>query len=68
MDYLSRALATTSFSFVEVLSPCPTQYGRRNQLDTAAEMFDQLQDSCAERAEIDPSLSLPEGSILLGEF
>jgi 2-oxoglutarate ferredoxin oxidoreductase subunit beta len=68
MDYLSRALATTSFSFVEVLSPCPTQYGRRNQLDTPASMFDQLQDSCNERAEIDPSLPMPESNIVLGEF
>lgn len=68
MDYLSRALAANSFSFVEVLSPCPTQYGRRNRLDSPAEMFDQLLYYCPERAEIDPSLSLPVGGVRLGEF
>jgi 2-oxoglutarate ferredoxin oxidoreductase subunit beta len=68
MDYLSRALETNSFSFVEVLSPCPIQYGRRNLMDTAAGMFDELSASCRDRAEIDPSLPLPEGSVVLGEF
>jgi 2-oxoglutarate ferredoxin oxidoreductase subunit beta len=68
MEYLSRALTTPSFSFVEVLSPCPTQYGRRNGQDTPAAMFDQLSVSCTDRSEIDPSLSLPEDRIVLGEF
>jgi 2-oxoglutarate ferredoxin oxidoreductase subunit beta len=68
MDYLSRALAAKSFSFVEVLSPCPTQYGRRNLLETPASMFDQLQMSCIKRHEIDPSFPMPEGSLTLGEF
>jgi 2-oxoglutarate/2-oxoacid ferredoxin oxidoreductase subunit beta len=68
MDYLGRALGTPSFSFVEVLSPCPTQYGRRNRQDTPADMFDQLSRSCVERAEIDPSRPLPESNLVLGEF
>jgi 2-oxoglutarate ferredoxin oxidoreductase subunit beta len=68
MDYLSRALATTPFSFVEVLSPCPTQYGRRNQLDTPTSMFDQLMASCVDRAEIDATHPLPECDTVLGEF
>ena len=68
IDYLCRALETPSFSFVEVLSPCPTQYGRRNRQDTPSGMFDQLADSCTERTEIDPYASLPEGTIVLGEF
>jgi len=68
MEYLSRALETPAFSFVEVLSPCPTQYGRRNRLDTPAGMLDQLSAACMDRAEIDPSLPLPEDRIVLGEF
>jgi 2-oxoglutarate ferredoxin oxidoreductase subunit beta len=68
MDYLSRALEANSFSFVEVLSPCPTQYGRRNLMETPAGMFDELFASCKDRAEIDPSIALPEGNIVLGEF
>jgi 2-oxoglutarate/2-oxoacid ferredoxin oxidoreductase subunit beta len=68
IDYLGRALGTPAFSFVEVLSPCPTQYGRRNRQDTAADMLDHLSSSCSERTEIDPSLPLPEGNLVLGEF
>ena len=68
MDYIGRALETPSFSFVEVLSPCPTQYGRRNRQDTPAMMFDHLHGVCKARNEIDPFLALPEGGIVLGEF
>ncbi len=68
MEYLRRALTSPSFSFVEVLSPCPTQYGRRNQQDTPAVMFDSLSAACADRSEIDASLPLPEDRIVLGEF
>lgn len=68
IGYISKALETVSFSFVEVLSPCPTQYGRRNRQDTPAMMFDHLSHICRERTEIDPSLSLPEGTVVLGEF
>jgi 2-oxoglutarate/2-oxoacid ferredoxin oxidoreductase subunit beta len=68
IDYLGRALETPAFSFVEVLSPCPTQYGRRNRQDTPADMFDHLSASCTERTEIDPALPLPEGNLVLGEF
>ena len=68
IDYFSRAFAAPSFSFVEVLSPCPTQYGRRNRQETPGGMFDQLSASCTDRAEIDPFLTLPEGSLVLGEF
>ena len=32
---IKKALQHVGFSFIEVLSPCPTQYGRRNLLDTA---------------------------------
>jgi 2-oxoglutarate/2-oxoacid ferredoxin oxidoreductase subunit beta len=68
INYLGRALETASFSFVEVLSPCPTQYGRRNRQDTPAGMFDQLSACCTESADIDPTLPLPAGNIVLGEF
>ena len=68
MDYITRALETPAFSFVEVLSPCPTQYGRRNQQDTPAMMFDYLGRVCTERTEIDPTLPLPDGAVVLGEF
>jgi 2-oxoglutarate ferredoxin oxidoreductase subunit beta len=67
MDYISRALEMKGFSFVEVLSPCPTQYGRRNQQETPAMMIDHLRGCCVERTELDLSAPLPD-AILLGEF
>ena len=33
------------FSFIEVLSPCPTQFGRRNQLKKSSDMFIELKNS-----------------------
>jgi 2-oxoglutarate ferredoxin oxidoreductase subunit beta len=66
--YISKALETSSFSFVEVVSPCPTQYGRRNQLDTPVMMLDYLGKVCMDRTEIGPLLPLPEDAMLLGEF
>lgn len=67
IDYICRALETPAFSFVEVLSPCPTQYGRRNRQATPGAMMDHLRQTCVDRTEIDPDLPLPD-SILLGEY
>ncbi len=68
VEYLSQALTTPAFSFVEVVSPCPTQYGRRQRIDSAAAMFKQVAEQCKERNELDPSLPLPDDTVVLGEF
>jgi 2-oxoglutarate ferredoxin oxidoreductase subunit beta len=34
------------FSFIEALSPCPTQFGRRNRLDRPEEMIQDLIRRC----------------------
>jgi 2-oxoglutarate/2-oxoacid ferredoxin oxidoreductase subunit beta len=66
---IRRALETPSFAFVEVLSPCPTQYGRRNRQESPAAMFDHLAHICLERSEIDPGGDpFPDDAVLLGEF
>jgi 2-oxoglutarate ferredoxin oxidoreductase subunit beta len=36
---LEKAIAHKGFSIVEVLSQCPTYYGRRNQLANAVDML-----------------------------
>jgi len=66
---LKKAITHQGFSFVEVLSPCPTQFGRRNAFRTAYEMVKALKNDCItlEKAK---GLS-PEdlrGKILVGEF
>jgi 2-oxoglutarate ferredoxin oxidoreductase subunit beta len=37
--YIQRALANKGFSLIEVLSPCPTYYGRPNRLGTSLDMM-----------------------------
>lgn len=68
VDYIGRAIETPAFSFVEALSPCPTQFGRRNRLDSASEAFDHLNRMCDSRSELDPEASLDGPNLVLGEF
>ncbi len=67
INILARALERKGFAFVEVLSPCPTQYGRRNELPTPWAMMQWLKESCigVKRALKE---GVSEGQILVGEF
>jgi 2-oxoglutarate ferredoxin oxidoreductase subunit beta len=66
---LKRAIVHRGFSFVDVLSPCPTQFGRRNALRSPYEMLASLKNTCisVEKAK---SMNPDElkGRILVGEF
>ncbi|HMK66247.1 MAG TPA: thiamine pyrophosphate-dependent enzyme [Thermodesulfobacteriota bacterium] len=66
---IKHALGHQGFSFIEALSPCPTQFGRRNQLERPEEMIQDLFGRCIslEGAE---TLSPEErsGKIITGEF
>lgn len=46
---IKKALQTQGFCFIEALSPCPTQFGRRNQLSTPTDMLQELMDKCITR-------------------
>ncbi len=51
-DAIRRALRTRGgLAFVEVLSPCPTQLGRRNRFDSTVALFRSLDDQCMTREE-----------------
>jgi 2-oxoglutarate/2-oxoacid ferredoxin oxidoreductase subunit beta len=66
---IKKALKMNQFTFLDVLSPCPTQYGRRNKYDSPAGMLKTLMENCIslEEAEhLDPG-SL-KGKIITGEF
>ena len=66
---IKRALQTDGFSFVEVLSPCPTQFGRRNQLGSPSDMIQSLFDRCITKEEaLDLSPEELKGKIITGEF
>jgi len=66
---IKKALQTQGFSFVEVISACPTQFGRRNQLNTPAELLGFLKNKCISRKEAQ-GLSPEElkDRIVTGEF
>lgn len=66
---IQRALAHPGFAFIEVLSPCPTQAGRRNRLGSPAEMLRALRERCVPLARAQ-ELTAEElaGKVIIGEF
>ena len=66
---IKRAIRHVGFSFIEVLSPCPTQYGRRNRIDRPEEMIRDLIRNCIPEEE---AVGLTEEErarkIITGEF
>jgi 2-oxoglutarate/2-oxoacid ferredoxin oxidoreductase subunit beta len=66
---IKKALTMNHFTFLDVLSPCPTQYGRRNKYDSPAVMLKTLMESCitVEEAERLGPEGL-EGKIVTGVF
>ena len=64
---IGRALRTTGFSFVEALSPCPTQYGRKNDLASISELYEAMDAACV---TVSDAVGLLPGaqSIVIGEF
>jgi 2-oxoglutarate/2-oxoacid ferredoxin oxidoreductase subunit beta len=66
---IKRALLHQGFSFIDCLSPCPTQFGRRNQMDRPDQMIGELIQRCILLEEAQ-GLSRQElsGKIITGEF
>ncbi len=66
---LKKAIAHSGFSFVEVLSPCPTQFGRRNAFRSPFAMIQALKNNCVspEKAKSMPPEEL-KGKVVVGEF
>jgi 2-oxoglutarate ferredoxin oxidoreductase subunit beta len=66
---IKKILLREGFSFIEVLSPCPTQYGRRNRLDRPEDLIRDLIRRCidVEEAEGMSEEELAE-KIITGEF
>ncbi|MCP4753094.1 MAG: 2-oxoacid:ferredoxin oxidoreductase subunit beta [Proteobacteria bacterium] len=66
---IRKSLGMERFTFIEVLSPCPTQFGRRNASDSPSAMLETLMEQCIDREE---ALQLPikdlDNKIITGEF
>lgn len=69
VNAIKKALAMKGFSFIEVLSPCPTQFGRRNRYDSPADMLKVLMERCVTREEAEGlSGDALKDKIITGEF
>ena len=60
---ISEALAKSGFSLIEVISPCPTYYGRMNKMGTALDQLKYYHEKSGIRHGADPA----EVSIGLGQ-
>jgi 2-oxoglutarate ferredoxin oxidoreductase subunit beta len=69
INSIKKALLHVGFSFIEAISPCPTQFGRRNRLDRPEDMIQDLIRRCIleEEAEGLTKEELAE-KIITGEF
>jgi 2-oxoglutarate ferredoxin oxidoreductase subunit beta len=50
---IAAALGKTGFSLVEILSPCPTAYGRRNKMGTPVDLMNWLKDNVVAKDKLD---------------
>ena len=51
INAVKKSLRHVGFSFLEILSPCPTQFGRRNWLDKPEDMVRDLMARCISEEE-----------------
>lgn len=70
---MKKALTKKGFSFVEIVSPCPTGFGRRNKMGDPKQMYEWLKIKTVRREktkswDIDPVDLNIEGQITVGEF
>ena len=69
INAIKKSLTMNGFTFIEVLSPCPTQFGRRNRYDSPADMFKTLMERCISSEEaVSFSEDELKDKIITGEF
>jgi len=68
-ESIKKMLQKTGFSFIEVITPCPEIYGRRNKMATGMEMMNWFKTASEIRNHSDPAKAeiTPE-KIVVGEF
>lgn len=50
---IETSIRTSGFTYVEAVSPCPTQYGRRNDLADIAQLYEDISRRCITREKYD---------------
>jgi len=64
-----KALSRSGFSFIEVISHCPVQFGRKTGMGSSTRMFDWLRErSVSRRKAEEMSAEELDGKIVVGEF
>lgn len=70
VDSIKEALLKKGFTFIEIVSPCPTNFGRRNKLGEGLDEMKYYKEHSIIKHNIDPKdtdLSL-NGDIIVGKF
>jgi len=68
-ESIKKALTKKGFTFIEVISPCPTEYGRRNRMRDPVEYMRWLKSVSEIRHFIDPrEAEISSDRIIVGEF
>lgn len=65
---IQEGIQKKGFSFIEVMSPCPTHFGRRNKLGQAVEMMEMLRKQAVPANTPAAQKELPEGAFLIGKL
>ncbi len=69
IDSIKRGIATPGFAFIEALTPCPTQFGRRNQLDDLRDLYQHLTTHCVAKEDaVGFTGNERETHFVIGEF
>jgi len=69
-DSISEAMQKRGFSFVEVLTPCPTSFGRRNKMRKAIDIVKFYHEKSVIRNDIDPKEATLDfnKNLVMGKF
>lgn len=66
---IKKGLSNKGFSFIEVISQCPTYFGRKNKLRTPVDMMRWMTENSVNKRKADKmSAEELEGKIVVGEF
>jgi 2-oxoglutarate ferredoxin oxidoreductase subunit beta len=69
-DSVHEAMQKKGFSFVEILAPCPTSFGRRNKMRGAVDLLKFFHERSVIRNQIDPKDAVLDfnNQLVLGKF
>jgi 2-oxoglutarate/2-oxoacid ferredoxin oxidoreductase subunit beta len=66
---IKKGLLNKGFSFIEVISQCPTYFGRKNRMKTAVSMMQYMKDESILKRKADTLTAAElEGKLIVGEF